>query len=252
MLLASATPSYLLFMTFPMTNPASSDVRAGAVVLLIEDDADILAVVERILAGEGYAVHAARDAEAGLTMALDLQPDLVIVDIGLPNRDGMDLTRDLRARGFQAPMLMLTARTSVADRVHGLDAGADDYLPKPFEFPELVARVKALLRRATMTAASTVLRARDVTLDPIRRRVERGGVPVELTQKEFALLEYLLRNAGRPVSRQQIAEHVWKQQVDPSTNVVDVYINYLRKKLGDDRDDPLIRTVRGVGYMIQA
>jgi DNA-binding response OmpR family regulator len=238
-------------MTMPAGNRVSDEARAAPVVLVVEDDQDILSVVERILANEGYVVHGARDAEAGLALALDLDPDLIIVDVGLPSRDGVELTRDLRARGFHVPMLMLTARTSVADRVTGLDAGADDYLPKPFEFQELLARVKALLRRATMTAGSATLRARDVTLDPIRRHVERGGVPIELTQKEFALLEYLLRNAGRPVSRQQIAEHVWKQQVDPGTNVVDVYINYLRKKLGDDRDDPLIRTVRGVGYMVQ-
>jgi DNA-binding response OmpR family regulator len=239
-------------MTFPAGNRVSDETHAETVVLVVEDDRDILSVVERILSNEGYVVRGARDAEAGLALALDLDPDLVIVDVGLPNRDGMELTRDLRARGFQAPMLMLTARSSVADRVTGLDAGADDYLPKPFEFQELLARVKALLRRATMAAGSATLRARDVALDPIRRRVEKAGVPIELTQKEFALLEYLLRNAGRPVTRQQIAEHVWKQQVDPGTNVVDVYINYLRKKLGDDREDPLIRTVRGVGYMIQA
>jgi DNA-binding response OmpR family regulator len=135
--------------------------------------------------------------------------------------------------------------------VSGLDAGADDYLPKPFEFPELLARVKALLRRATMTAASTMLRARDLQLDPISRRVERGGQEIELTQKEYALLEYLMRNAGHPVSRQQIAEYVWKQQVDPTTNVVDVYINYLRKKLDDDKTHPLIQTVRGSGYVLK-
>ena len=230
----------------------TDEVRSTTVVLVVEDDQDILSVVERILSNEGYVVHGARDAESGLALALDLEPDLIIVDVGLPSRDGVEFTRDLRARGFRVPMLMLTARTSVADRVTGLDAGADDYLPKPFEFEELLARVKALLPRATMTAGSATLRARDVALDPIRRRVERGGVPVELTQKEFALLEYLLRHAGRPVTRQQIAEHVWKQQVDPGTNVVDVYINYLRKKLGDSRENQLVRTVRGVGYMLEA
>src|SRR5918911_3540642 len=162
-------------------------------VLVVEDDRDLLSVLQRILTNEGYKVRSAFDGEAGLAAALDYSPDLLILDVGLPVRSGVEVARELRARGFRAPMLMLTARSSVSDRVSGLDAGADDYLPKPFEFPELVARVKALLRRATMTAASTVLRARDVTLDPIRRRVERGGVPIELTQKEFALLEYLLR-----------------------------------------------------------
>jgi DNA-binding response OmpR family regulator len=137
--------------------------------------------------------------------------------------------------------------------VHGLDAGADDYLPKPFEFPELLARVKALLRRATLTAESTTLRVRDLTLDPLSHRVERAGREIELTRKEYALLEYLMRNAGRVLSRQMIGENVWKQPIDPgSNNVVDVYINYLRNKLGDEREDPLIRTVRGKGYMLGA
>jgi DNA-binding response OmpR family regulator len=135
--------------------------------------------------------------------------------------------------------------------VHGLDAGADDYLPKPFEFPELLARVKALLRRATLTAESTTLRARDLTLDPLSHRVERAGREIELTRKEYALLEYLMRNAGRVLSRQMIGENVWKQPIDPgSNNVVDVYINYLRNKLGAEKGDPLIRTVRGKGYML--
>src|SRR5919202_123129 len=238
-------------MTMPAGNRVSDEVRAGSVVLVVEDDQDILTVVERILSNEGYVVHGARDAEAGLALALDLEPDLIIVDVGLPSRDGMELTRDLRARGFQVPMLMLTARTSVADRVSGLDAGADDYLPKPFEFPELLARVKALLRRASITAESSIMRVRDLTLDPISRRVERAGRGIELTQKEYALLEYLMRNAGRVVSRQMISEHVWKHQVDPLTNVVDVYINYLRKKLEDDKLHPLIQTVRGSGYVLK-
>ncbi len=144
---------------------------------------------------------------------------------------------------------MLTARGTVPDKVSGLEAGADDYLPKPFDLTELIARVKALLRRASLAADHT-LRAGDVTIDPLTRRVERSGREIDLTQKEYALLEFLVRNAGQPVSRSLIAEHVWKYEVDPATNVVDVYINYLRKKLGDDKAQPLIRTVRGVGYMI--
>ena len=220
-------------------------------LLVVEDDRDLLSVLQRILTNEGYKVRSAQDGEAGLIAALDYSPDLLILDVGLPVRNGVDVARELRARGFRAPMLMLTARGSVSDRVSGLDAGADDYLPKPFEYPELLARVKALLRRAIITAESTIMRVRDLTLDPISRRVERAGREIELTQKEYALLEYLMRNVGRVVSRQMISEHVWKHQVDPLTNVVDVYINYLRKKLDDDKVHPLIQTVRGSGYVLR-
>ena len=222
-----------------------------ATLLVVEDDDDVLSVLRKVLLAEGYVVHTAQDGESGLASALDLEPDLMIIDVGLPRRDGVNVTRELRNRGFHKPVLMLTARTSVSDKVSGLDAGADDYLPKPFDLTELVARVKALLRRATLTVAETVLRARDLSLDPISRRVERAGRELELTQKEYALLEYLMRNAGRPVPRQKIAEHVWKYHEEPGTNVVDVYINYLRKKIEDDKHNPIIRTVRGVGYMVE-
>ncbi|HEU4643372.1 MAG TPA: response regulator transcription factor [Gemmatimonadaceae bacterium] len=229
-----------------------AEIMDGApTVLVVEDDQDLLSVLQRILGNEGYVVRSAQDGEAGVVEALDHPPDLVILDIGLPRKNGVEVARELRARGFRAPMLMLTARSSVSDKVSGLDAGADDYLPKPFEYPELLARVKALLRRATITAESAVMRVRDLSLDPISRRVERAGREIELTQKEYALLEYLMRNAGRVVSRQMISEHVWKQQVDPLTNVVDVYINYLRRKLEEDRHNPLIHTVRGSGYVLK-
>jgi DNA-binding response OmpR family regulator len=225
--------------------------RRGESVLIVEDDEYLSSVLSRILVNEGFRVLTAPDGETGLARALDAKPDLVILDVGLPRRDGVDLTRTLRARGFAAPMLMLTARAAVSDRVSGLDAGADDYLPKPFEYSELLARVKALLRRASMATASTQLRVRDIVLDTITRHVEKGGQPLDLTHKEYALLEYLMRNEGRPVTRQQIATTVWKSAPEPETNVVDVYINYLRKKLRDSREDPLVRTVRGVGYMIK-
>jgi DNA-binding response OmpR family regulator len=218
-------------------------------ILLVEDDPDVQSAVERVLSGAGYAVQSAPDGASGLELALSHRPDLVLVDVGLPDRDGVSVTRELRERGFRSPILMLTARGTVSDKVTGLEAGADDYLPKPFDLSELIARVKALLRRASIAADHT-LRAGDVTIDPLTRRVERGGRGIDLTQKEYALLEFLVRHAGQPVSRSLIAEQVWKYEVDPSTNVVDVYINYLRKKLGDDKAQPLIRTVRGVGYMI--
>jgi len=220
-------------------------------VLVVEDDPDLLAVLPRILTTAGYAVRTASDGEDGLNKVLDDAPALAILDVGLPKLSGYELARELRARGYQFPVLMLTARVTVDDKVSGLDAGADDYLAKPFEYAELLARVKALLRRSTITAGSSTMRVRDLSVDPVARRVERAGKVIELTQKEYALLEYLVRNAGRIVSRQMISEHVWKHDVDPLTNVVDVYINYLRKKLDEDKHNPLIQTVRGRGYLIK-
>jgi two-component system response regulator MprA len=220
-------------------------------ILVVEDDPDLQAVLARILTGEDFNVLSASDGEAGLAEALSREPDLVILDVGLPVKNGVEVVRELRERGFRAPTLMLTARGSIEDRVNGLDAGADDYLPKPFELPELLARVKALLRRSSINADGALLRVRDIVLDPFRRRVERGGQEVDLSRKEFELLEYLMRNEGHVVSRQMIGEQVWHQPLDPLTNVVDVYIAYLRKKLGHDRSNPLIDTVRKTGYVMR-
>ncbi|HET7622566.1 MAG TPA: response regulator transcription factor [Gemmatimonadaceae bacterium] len=220
-------------------------------LLVVEDDPDLQTVLTRILTGEGYQVLIAADGEAGLAEALGRSPDLVILDVGLPVKDGVEVVRELRERGFRAPALMLTARGSLEDRVTGLEAGADDYLPKPFELPELIARVKALLRRAALNADGTLLRVRDIVLDPLKRRVERNGQEVELSGREFALLEYLMRNEGRVVSRQMIGEQAWHQPPEPVTNVVDVYIAYLRKKLGHDEAHPLIETVRKTGYVMR-
>ncbi|HMI57642.1 MAG TPA: response regulator transcription factor [Gemmatimonadaceae bacterium] len=228
-----------------------SDVPNLDSVLVVEDDPDLLAVLPRILTGAGYVVRTAADGEDALSKVLDDAPALAILDVGLPKLSGYELARELRSRGYQFPVLMLTARVTVDDKVSGLDAGADDYLAKPFEYAELLARVKALLRRSTITAGSSTMRVRDLSVDPVARRVERAGKVIELTQKEYALLEYLVRNAGRIVSRQMISEHVWKHDVDPLTNVVDVYINYLRKKLDEDKHNPLIQTVRGRGYLIK-
>ena len=228
-----------------------SDVPNLDSVLVVEDDPDLLAVLPRILTGAGYVVRTAADGEDALNKVLDDAPALAILDVGLPKLSGYELARELRSRGYQFPVLMLTARVTVDDKVSGLDAGADDYLAKPFEYAELLARVKALLRRSTITAGSSTMRVRDLSVDPVARRVERAGKVIELTQKEYALLEYLVRNAGRIVSRQMISEHVWKHDVDPLTNVVDVYINYLRKKLDEDKHNPLIQTVRGRGYLIK-
>jgi len=228
-----------------------SDVPMHDSVLVVEDDPDLLAVLPRILSTAGYMVRTASDGEDGLSKVLDDAPAIAILDVGLPKLSGYELARELRSRGYQFPVLMLTARVSVDDKVSGLDAGADDYLAKPFEYAELLARVKALLRRSTITAGSSTMRVRDLSVDPVARRVERAGKVIDLTQKEYALLEYLVRNTGRIVSRQMISEHVWKHDVDPLTNVVDVYINYLRKKLDEDKRNPLIQTVRGRGYLIK-
>src|SRR5919112_4805085 len=222
-----------------------------ASILVVEDRYEVLDVLQRTLSASGYQVHTASDGEAGLAMALDLEPDLVILDIGLPKQSGLHVAKELRARGFRAPVLMLTARVSVSDRVTGLDAGPDDSLPKPFDVDELVARVRALLRRAAIRADDAVLRVGDLALDTLSREATLGGRPISLTQKEYALLEYLMRHAGRPVTREQIAANVWKTEFDPSTNIVDVYINYLRKKL-DGAGVPLVHTVRGTGYVLEA
>ena len=211
----------------------------------------MLALIERALATNGYTVAQAHDGESGLALALDLEPDVVILDIGLPGRSGLEVAAELRKRAFRAPILMLTARDSVSDKVSGLDAGADDYLAKPFDTDELVARVKALLRRATIRADETLLRVGDLTLDPLTRRVMRGDQEIALTQKEYALLEYLMKNAGRTLTREQITSHLWRPDATPATNIVDVYVNYLRNKIDRAGQPQLLHTVRGQGYVLR-
>ena len=226
--------------------------RTRPTILVVEDRAEVLEVVSRTLTESGYDVLTAQDGESGLATAIDQSPDLLILDIGLPKANGLDVARELRERGFRAPVLMLTARVTIGDRVAGLDAGADDYLVKPFDVDELVARVRALLRRATLRDEELLLRVGTLQLDTVSREVTRDGAAISLTQKEYALLEYLMRHSGHAVTREQIAEHVWKTEFDPSTNIVDVYINYLRKKI-DGIDGPqLLHTVRGTGYMLRA
>lgn len=223
----------------------------AATILVVEDRREVLDVLQRTLHDNGFRVLTATDGDTGLQVALDARPDLVILDIGLPKRNGLAVARELRARAFTAPVLMLTARDTVPDKVQGLEAGADDYLAKPFDYDELLARVRALLRRAAIRDEATLMKVADLTINPISREVVRGDRTIALTQKEYALLEYLVRHAGMPVTREQISEHVWKQEFDPTTNIVDVYINYLRKKIDHDADKALVRTVRGVGYMLK-
>jgi DNA-binding response OmpR family regulator len=221
-------------------------------ILVVEDSPQLVAFLQRMLSEEGYDVREACDGETGLSSALENEPDLVILDVGLPHRNGFEVMRELRRQGVQAPTLMLTARTEVADRVHGLESGADDYLTKPFEVAELVARVRALLRRASRHAAR--LQVGDVELDPVTRRVYRGTRELVLTQREFALLEYFMKNVGQPLSRALIAEQVWRQAPmdGGETNIVDVYVAYLRKKLDTGDEVQMLQTVRGIGYVLRA
>ncbi len=222
-------------------------------LLVVEDSTEVVALLRRVLENVGYTIHAAHDGDTGLALATDHPPDLLIIDVGLPGRDGISLTEELRRRGVGAPILLLTARGSVADRVSGLDAGADDYLPKPFHNDELVARVRALLRRTAAGARGAILRAGELSLDPVTHGVWRDGRALSLTQREFALLAFLMRNVGHAVTRQEIAEEVWHQVPDEAdaTNVVDVYVAYLRKKLDVPGTPSVLRTVRGVGYALR-
>jgi len=222
-------------------------------ILIVEDSPDLVALLQRVLIEQGYAVRSARDGMSGLASALENEPDLLILDVGLPHRNGFEVVQELRRKGINAPTLMLTGRDAIADRVAGLDSGADDYLVKPFDQDELIARVKALLRRSASHGRVPHLSVGNVVLDPLSREVRRGNRQLSLTQREFALLEYFMRHAGKPVSRAAIAQQVWRQTpVDiDETNIVDVYVAYLRKKLDTDDDEPMLHTVRGVGYVLR-
>lgn len=220
--------------------------------LLVEDDASIAEFVTRGLREAGFAVDHAADGDEGLNAAVREAYDVAIVDLMLPERDGLSLIDELRRRGITTPVLILSARRSVDDRVKGLQVGGDDYLTKPFAFAELVARVQALVRRATRTPEPTTLTVGDLTLDLLSRRVTRGDVPIELRPREFALLEFLMRNAGRVVSKTMILSHVWDYNFDPQTNVVDVLVSRLREKIDRPFEKKLLHTVRGVGYVLRA
>ena len=220
-------------------------------ILVVEDDQRLARLLQRVLEEERHAVDTAHSGGRGLDLALSGGYDLIILDLMLPDRDGIDVCRALRADGIEAPVLMLTARGAVEDRVGGLNAGADDYLVKPFAMAELLARVNALLRRRDRTLdVGTQLTVDGLTMDLLRREVRRDGKVIELTPKEFALLEYLMRNPGMALSRTQIVDHVWRYDLDAVSNVVDIYIHYLRDKIDRGARTPLIKTVRGVGYKI--
>lgn len=220
-------------------------------ILIVEDDAALSSFIKKGLEAEHHAVDAVLDGEQGLSMAMGIDYDLTVLDLNLPGVDGLSVLKNLRQRKPKLPVIILTARSRVEDRVQCLDSGADDYLVKPFSFLELSARARALLRRSHLPSGS-VLTVLDLSLDRVERKVQRGGRPIELTVKEFALLEYLMRNAGRRLTRAMIIEHVWNLTFDSATNIVDVYINYLRRKVDDGFQAPLIQTVRGVGYQLTA
>jgi len=219
--------------------------------LVVEDDRTIADFVGRGLREAGFAVDQAADGESGLASALHQAYDVAIVDVMLPRRDGLGVIDELRRRGVATPVLILSARRSVDDRVKGLQAGGDDYLTKPFAFAELLARVQALVRRASRAPEPTTLSLDDVELDLLSRRVTRGGTVVELRPREFALLEYLMRNAGKVVSKTMILSHVFEYSFDPQTNVVDVLVSRLREKIDRPFDRKLLHTVRGVGYVLR-
>jgi len=219
-------------------------------VLVVEDERRISAYVKRGLEEQGYAVDAAYSGPEALDWAAVVNFDLIVLDILLPEMDGIAACRELRARGVRTPILMLTARDAIDDRVAGLDAGADDYLVKPFALEELLARLRALARRGADTPRSSVLQVADLTLDTLTRRVRRGGKAIGLTAKEYAVLECLMREPGRVLTRTAIADHVWNYDVYHQSNVVDVYIRNLRRKIDDGFDLRLIHTVRGAGYRL--
>ncbi len=219
-------------------------------VLLAEDDVKVAKHVRQALTGEGYAVDAAGDGDEALWLAENNAYDAIVLDAMMPQRDGYDVARRLRRKGVTTPILFLTARGEVDDKVRGLDAGADDYMVKPFSVVELLARVRALLRRGRPQASNT-LRVEDLELDLVARRLTRAGREIELTNREFALLEILMMTSPRPVSRAVIVERVWDQCFDSDTNVVNVYVNHLRRKLDRPGLPPLLYTIRGVGFVLR-
>jgi len=218
-------------------------------ILVVEDEERVAQFVQKGLKEEGHAVDVSHDGEEGGFLAEVNDYDLIILDLMLPKKNGIQVCRELRERGVATPVLMLTARDSVEDRVRGLDAGADDYLAKPFAFEELLARVRALLRRRSESKSPT-LKIANLELDPMSRQVHRGGKPIRLTTKEYALLEYLMRNPKKVLSRTLIGEHVWDMNFDPESNVIDVYVSHLRAKVDKGFDVQLIHTIRGQGYLL--
>ena len=219
-------------------------------ILIIEDEPGVAAFIERGLREAGFAVDVAVDGEDGCRLACQESYDVLVLDLMLPGRDGFSVLRELRSRGLVIPVICLTARDAVDDRVKGLDLGADDYVTKPFSFAELLARIRALLRRGTALTTNPIVVA-DLSVDVVTRQVYRGDRRIDLSAREYALLEYMVRHAGQVLSRTMILEKVWDMNQDPLTNVIDVHINRLRKKVDHGFAKPLIHTIRGVGYVLR-
>jgi two-component system, OmpR family, copper resistance phosphate regulon response regulator CusR len=220
-------------------------------VLVVEDETKVGSFIKRALEEESYAVDLCEDGAQGLDLALSGSYDIIVIDLMLPNLPGLEILRRIRKEKIHTPVLILTAQSKVDQKVKGLDAGADDYLTKPFAIDELLARVRVLLRRGTAEAPG-ILQVDDLILNPATREVTRDGQRIDLTVKEYALLEYFMRHAGRVLTRPMISEHVWDQDFDTFTNVIDVYVNYLRNKIDRGRSRKLIHTIRGSGYMLKA
>jgi DNA-binding response OmpR family regulator len=223
------------------------DVR----ILLVEDDPRVAHLIERALGESGYRVDLAIDGTTGLELAQATEPDAIVLDVMLPVIDGLQVCRELRRRRVRTPILMLTARDSIPDRVRGLDAGADDYLTKPFALEELLARVRALVRRGKGDDEAEPLTVGDLTLNPVTRDVRRADREIELTAKEFSLLQFLMQHPGRVLTKAQIMDEVWGYDTEVTSNVVEIYIHYLRDRIDKESPRPLIRTIRGVGYTVK-
>jgi DNA-binding response OmpR family regulator len=220
-------------------------------ILVVEDDMVIANLLQRALREESYAVDVAHDGIEGEWLASENPYDLIILDVMIPRKDGFAVLNSLRSSGIVSPVLMLTARDEVKDKVTGLDGGADDYMTKPFSLDELLARTRSLLRRKATDYSGAILEVGHLKIDPSRREVSRAGQAIELTTKEYALIEYMARNAGKVVSRNELSEHVWDMGFEQNSNVVDVYVGYLRAKIDKGFESPMLRTVRGHGYMLE-
>lgn len=219
-------------------------------ILIVEDQPKMASFIKKGLVAQGYMVDVSETGMGAESLAVENEYDLVVLDVNLPDQNGMDTARHLRRDGFRMPILMLTALSTTKDKIHGLDSGADDYLTKPFDFEELLARIRALLRR-NHGSENSKLRFGEIELDLVQRKVTRNQTEVNLTAKEFSLLEYFMRNPGRPITRVEISEHVWDVNFDTNTNVIDVYINMLRKKIDAPFDKKMIHTMVGFGYILK-